>query len=127
MASLCRPPPPLTPRRPAHENWAEPRRKDLLLLHPDGELMRLGSNVYRRSSGGTAAAAAAAGGGLFGTTSCDGGRCSSAVRCQAEGCGADLARAKHYHRRHKVCEFHSKAAAAVVHGLTQRFCQQCSR
>lgn len=93
---------------------------------PDGELMRLGSNVYRRSSGGAATAAATAGGGLFSTTSCDGGRCS-AVRCQAEACGADLARAKHYHRRHKVCEFHSKAAAAIVHGLTQRFCQQCSR
>lgn len=48
-------------------------------------------------------------------------------RCQAEGCNADLTHAKHYHRRHKVCEFHSKAAAVVAAGLTQRFCQQCSR
>lgn len=48
-------------------------------------------------------------------------------RCQAEGCAADLIRAKHYHRRHKVCEFHSKASTVVANGLTQRFCQQCSR
>ncbi|XP_022157460.1 squamosa promoter-binding-like protein 8, partial [Momordica charantia] len=49
------------------------------------------------------------------------------VRCQAEGCNADLSQAKHYHRRHKVCEFHSKASTVVTAGLTQRFCQQCSR
>lgn len=48
-------------------------------------------------------------------------------RCQAEGCNADLTDAKHYHRRHKVCEFHSKASTVVAAGLTQRFCQQCSR
>ncbi|CAI9765160.1 unnamed protein product [Fraxinus pennsylvanica] len=48
-------------------------------------------------------------------------------RCQAEGCHADLTYAKHYHRRHKVCEFHSKAATVIAAGLTQRFCQQCSR
>ncbi|GMH00626.1 hypothetical protein Nepgr_002465 [Nepenthes gracilis] len=48
-------------------------------------------------------------------------------RCQAEGCNADLSHAKHYHRRHKVCEFHSKASTVVAAGLTQRFCQQCSR
>ncbi|XP_047948823.1 squamosa promoter-binding-like protein 8 [Salvia hispanica] len=48
-------------------------------------------------------------------------------RCQAHGCNADLTHAKHYHRRHKVCEFHSKAATVIAAGLTQRFCQQCSR
>ncbi|CAA2954233.1 squamosa promoter-binding 8 [Olea europaea subsp. europaea] len=48
-------------------------------------------------------------------------------RCQAEGCSANLAHAKHYHRRHKVCEFHSKASTVITAGLTQRFCQQCSR
>ncbi|XP_030466428.1 squamosa promoter-binding protein 1-like isoform X2 [Syzygium oleosum] len=47
--------------------------------------------------------------------------------CQAEKCTADLAEAKQYHRRHKVCEQHSKAPAVVVAGLRQRFCQQCSR
>ncbi|KAK4800778.1 hypothetical protein SAY86_021265 [Trapa natans] len=50
-----------------------------------------------------------------------------APQCQAEGCKADLTHAKHYHRRHKVCEFHSKASAVIAAGLTQRFCQQCSR
>ncbi|KAL3037466.1 hypothetical protein AAZX31_01G069400 [Glycine max] len=52
---------------------------------------------------------------------------SNLPRCQAEGCNADLSDAKHYHRRHKVCEYHSKAATVVAAGLTQRFCQQCSR
>ncbi|XP_054781624.1 squamosa promoter-binding-like protein 8 [Prosopis cineraria] len=52
---------------------------------------------------------------------------SNSPRCQAEGCNADLSHAKHYHRRHKVCEFHSKAATVIAAGLTQRFCQQCSR
>lgn len=47
--------------------------------------------------------------------------------CQAERCGADLTDAKRYHRRHKVCEFHSKAPVVMVAGLRQRFCQQCSR
>ncbi|CAL5200917.1 unnamed protein product [Lathyrus oleraceus] len=47
--------------------------------------------------------------------------------CQAETCEADLTFAKRYHRRHKVCEVHSKAPAVVVAGLSQRFCQQCSR
>ncbi|PWA57038.1 squamosa promoter binding protein-like 8 [Artemisia annua] len=51
----------------------------------------------------------------------------SSPRCQAEGCNADLTHAKHYHRRHKVCEFHSKASTVITAGLTQRFCQQCSR
>ncbi|XP_073002205.1 uncharacterized protein [Typha latifolia] len=49
------------------------------------------------------------------------------ARCQAEGCGAELTHAKNYHRRHKVCEFHSKASIVLVAGLSQRFCQQCSR
>ncbi|KAF8007988.1 hypothetical protein BT93_K1856 [Corymbia citriodora subsp. variegata] len=47
--------------------------------------------------------------------------------CQAEKCTADLTEARQYHRRHKVCEQHSKAPAVVVAGLHQRFCQQCSR
>ncbi|CAA3028688.1 squamosa promoter-binding 8 [Olea europaea subsp. europaea] len=47
-------------------------------------------------------------------------------KCQAEGCSSNLNHAKHYHRRHKVCEFHSKASTVFTAGLTQRFCQQCS-
>lgn len=48
-------------------------------------------------------------------------------RCQVEGCHVALVSAKEYHRRHKVCEMHSKASKVVVLGLEQRFCQQCSR
>lgn len=55
-----------------------------------------------------------------------GGRFSSPI-CQVESCGADLTFSKRYHRRHKVCEVHSKASVVVVAGMRQRFCQQCSR
>ncbi|KAL6650658.1 hypothetical protein ACP70R_009583 [Stipagrostis hirtigluma subsp. patula] len=49
-------------------------------------------------------------------------------RCQVEGCTADLAKARRYHRRHKVCEAHSKAPVVFSAGcVPQRFCQQCSR
>ena len=47
--------------------------------------------------------------------------------CQVEGCNLDLTSAKDYHRRHKVCEVHSKSVKVVVSSLEQRFCQQCSR
>ena len=47
--------------------------------------------------------------------------------CQVEDCGVDLSNAKDYHRRHKVCEMHSKASKALVGNAMQRFCQQCSR
>lgn len=43
-----------------------------------------------------------------------------------QGC-SDLTNAKHYHRRHKVCQFHSKATSVVTSGVQQRFCQQCRR
>ncbi|KAL1555612.1 squamosa promoter-binding protein 1-like [Salvia divinorum] len=56
-----------------------------------------------------------------------GGDVASMKICQAEKCSADLAAAKAYHRRHKVCEHHAKAQVAVVAGIRQRFCQQCSR
>lgn len=49
------------------------------------------------------------------------------ARCQVEGCKADLSGCKDYHRRHKVCEMHSKAPKAIAAGIEQRFCQQCSR
>nr|AUO16100.1 SBP-box transcription factor [Betula luminifera] len=64
-------------------------------------------------------------GGKRGSTAGSGG--VSPPRCQAEKCGADLTDAKRYHRRHKVCELHSKAPAVLVAGQRQRFCQQCSR
>ncbi|XP_030521351.1 teosinte glume architecture 1-like [Rhodamnia argentea] len=47
--------------------------------------------------------------------------------CQVYGCNKDLSSSKDYHKRHKVCEVHSKTAQVVVNGIEQRFCQQCSR
>ncbi|XP_072977182.1 squamosa promoter-binding-like protein 15 [Typha angustifolia] len=47
--------------------------------------------------------------------------------CQVDDCKADLSSAKDYHRRHKVCEIHSKTTKALVGKQMQRFCQQCSR
>ncbi|XP_022757734.1 squamosa promoter-binding-like protein 1 [Durio zibethinus] len=59
-------------------------------------------------------------------TKLSGGSGNRAV-CQVEDCGVDLSNAKDYHRRHKVCEMHSKANKALVGNVMQRFCQQCSR
>lgn len=47
--------------------------------------------------------------------------------CQVDNCSQDLSHGKDYHRRHKVCEVHSKATKALVGKQMQRFCQQCSR
>lgn len=52
---------------------------------------------------------------------------STTPRCQVEGCNLDLSSVKEYHRKHKVCESHSKSPKVVVGGLERRFCQQCSR
>lgn len=50
-----------------------------------------------------------------------------AASCLVDGCRADLGKCREYHRRHKVCEAHSKTPVVVVRGQEQRFCQQCSR
>lgn len=47
--------------------------------------------------------------------------------CQVYGCNNDLSSSKEYHKRHKVCDVHSKTAKVIVNGIEQRFCQQCSR
>ncbi|KAI3443480.1 hypothetical protein Pfo_000145 [Paulownia fortunei] len=47
--------------------------------------------------------------------------------CQVEGCNIDLKSAKDYHRRHRICESHSKSPKVIVAGMERRFCQQCSR
>ncbi|XP_057768114.1 squamosa promoter-binding-like protein 3 [Salvia miltiorrhiza] len=47
--------------------------------------------------------------------------------CQVEGCNLDLKLAKDYHRRHRICETHSKSPKVIVAGMERRFCQQCSR
>ncbi|XP_020234969.1 squamosa promoter-binding-like protein 1 [Cajanus cajan] len=52
---------------------------------------------------------------------------SNRAVCQVEDCRTDLSNAKDYHRRHKVCDMHSKASQALVGNVMQRFCQQCSR
>ncbi|KAM3741828.1 hypothetical protein ACB098_07G026700 [Castanea mollissima] len=48
-------------------------------------------------------------------------------RCQVEGCNIDLKSSKDYHRRHRICESHSKSPKVIVAGMERRFCQQCSR
>uniref|UniRef100_A0A1D1Y8E3 Squamosa promoter-binding-like protein 16 n=1 Tax=Anthurium amnicola TaxID=1678845 RepID=A0A1D1Y8E3_9ARAE len=47
--------------------------------------------------------------------------------CLVDGCKSDLSNCREYHRRHKVCEVHSKTPVVMVNGQEQRFCQQCSR
>ncbi|XP_014492405.1 squamosa promoter-binding-like protein 1 [Vigna radiata var. radiata] len=65
--------------------------------------------------------------GMNGKKSRVSGSTSNRAVCQVEDCSADLSKAKDYHRRHKVCEMHSKASRALVGNAMQRFCQQCSR
>lgn len=52
---------------------------------------------------------------------------TQSVSCLVDGCTADLSKCREYHRRHKVCEAHSKTPRVFVGGQEQRFCQQCSR
>lgn len=47
--------------------------------------------------------------------------------CQVYGCNMDLSSSKDYHKRHRVCDAHSKTPIVIVNGIEQRFCQQCSR
>ncbi|KAL5553591.1 hypothetical protein UlMin_040992 [Ulmus minor] len=47
--------------------------------------------------------------------------------CQVYGCNMDLSNSKDYHKKHKVCDAHSKTSKVIVNGIEQRFCQQCSR
>ncbi|KAM7487117.1 hypothetical protein LguiB_024601 [Lonicera macranthoides] len=49
------------------------------------------------------------------------------VSCLVDGCNSDLSQCREYHRRHKVCEAHSKTPKVTIGGREQRFCQQCSR
>lgn len=48
-------------------------------------------------------------------------------RCQVEDCNLDLSMAKEYHRKHRVCDSHSKCPKVIIGGVERRFCQQCSR
>ncbi|CAA2995128.1 squamosa promoter-binding 16 [Olea europaea subsp. europaea] len=49
------------------------------------------------------------------------------AHCSVDGCNADLSLCRDYHRRHKVCEIHSKTPKVMIGGRELRFCQQCSR
>ncbi|XP_073116799.1 squamosa promoter-binding-like protein 12 [Elaeis guineensis] len=51
---------------------------------------------------------------------------SMQTTCQVEGCNINLTAAKDYHRKHRVCESHSKSPKVIVAGQECRFCQQCS-
>ncbi|KAM6549556.1 hypothetical protein CsatB_021232 [Cannabis sativa] len=52
---------------------------------------------------------------------------SQKLSCLVDGCRADLSNCREYHKRHRVCEHHSKTPIVVVKGEEKRFCQQCSR
>jgi len=104
-------------------------------MMPDPHLtcLKLGKRHYFEDvsggSGGLAGEKKGKGGycGGGGKTAAVGGGYTAVTRCQVDGCNVALMNAKEYHRRHKVCEMHSKAPKVVVLGLEQRFCQQCSR
>ncbi|KAL3501003.1 hypothetical protein ACH5RR_035452 [Cinchona calisaya] len=55
------------------------------------------------------------------------GNITQIAHCLVDGCNADLSQCREYHRRHKVCELHSKTPKVTIGGREQRFCQQCSR
>ncbi|XP_034602555.1 squamosa promoter-binding-like protein 7 [Setaria viridis] len=84
-------------------------------------------NGSAAGAGGASGAAAAEGRRKEKQAAAGASGAAAVARCQVEGCHVELAGAKEYHRRHKVCEAHSKAPRVVVLGAEQRFCQQCSR
>lgn len=52
---------------------------------------------------------------------------SSTPSCQVDGCHADLSGGRDYHKRHKVCEAHTRTTVVCIKKVEHRFCQQCSR
>ncbi|CAL4964034.1 unnamed protein product [Urochloa decumbens] len=52
---------------------------------------------------------------------------STPPSCQVDGCQADLSGARDYHKRHKVCEAHTRTSVVRIKNVEHRFCQQCSR
>ncbi|GIM04963.1 hypothetical protein Vretimale_9407 [Volvox reticuliferus] len=49
------------------------------------------------------------------------------MRCQVDGCGVDLAQARKYFQRYRVCERHLKSPSLQMDGRNVRFCDQCSK
>ncbi|KAG6501068.1 hypothetical protein ZIOFF_040935 [Zingiber officinale] len=41
--------------------------------------------------------------------------------CLVDGCNIDLTTAKEYHRKHKICESHSKSPKVIIAGQARRF------
>ncbi|XXG43065.1 hypothetical protein AAC387_Pa01g3187 [Persea americana] len=89
--------------------------------------LNLGKRHYFEDGGEALGGKRGRGTGYYQTSSSSSSSSSAVPRCQVEGCHVTLTDAKDYHRRHKVCEAHSKAPKVVVLGVEQRFCQQCSR
>lgn len=81
----------------------------------DGSVNSFKSSMMESSSSGSAKRARTPGHG------------TQVVSCLVDGCKSDLSKCRDYHRRHKVCELHSKTAKVTIGGHEQRFCQQCSR
>lgn len=79
------------------------------------------SNLHQISSSSTCSASLAA------KRARTRGSYSQTPFCQVHGCNMDLSSSKDYHKKHRVCDVHSKTAKVIVNGIEQRFCQQCSR
>ncbi|KAL0324785.1 UNVERIFIED_CONTAM: Squamosa promoter-binding-like protein 15 [Sesamum radiatum] len=119
------------PRRSELQNNAQnPRKLDRAAEDNENLRLKLGGGDRARSDGGS--------GGVNFVEPQPVSRPNKRVRsgspgganypvCQVDNCNEDLSTAKDYHRRHKVCEVHSKAGKALVGKQMQRFCQQCSR
>uniref|UniRef100_A0ACD5Y8R3 Uncharacterized protein n=1 Tax=Avena sativa TaxID=4498 RepID=A0ACD5Y8R3_AVESA len=89
-----------------------------------------GSDTRAAGKAPVAASASAAPGAakrLRGTSGGSGAGQQQCPSCAVDGCKADLSKFRDYHRRHKVCEPHSKTPVVTVAGREMRFCQQCSR
>ncbi|KAK8958650.1 Squamosa promoter-binding-like protein 16 [Platanthera guangdongensis] len=89
------------------DSWKEQRRPFSMPTEMSSAAAAAGSQL-RRSRGPSAAA-------------------GQNVLCLVDGCISDLGHCREYHRRHKVCEVHSKTPVVLVGGQERRFCQQCSR
>ncbi|CAG7880314.1 hypothetical protein HID58_009536 [Brassica napus] len=110
-------------------------------LQPKGNLpfdLKLGRNIVNSSSSSSSSA--------FGKTekvislsklkesASEASRSSKRTRgnnqipiCLVDGCDSDFSNCREYHKRHKVCDVHSKTPVVTINGNNQRFCQQCSR
>lgn len=54
-------------------------------------------------------------------------RAKVTARCQVPACGADLARLKGYHQRHRVCLQCANSTTVILRDIAHRYCQQCGK